>query len=642
MEFHDNDKSTYKTKYLSELKEGDKNLRVFVRIVDIKPETLDFDSGSLRKREALIADSSGKVRATFYGDVNFLPLKIGDPLKIVNPVIIEDSPGIGFYLDFEYSPDTSVIDLEESEANDLPSLSELKELIYLSELENLVYTTRHLDELRKGDKNVGVFGRILNLIPETLDSDSGSLIAREAEICDGTWKVRATFHGMFANLPLKIGDPIQIINPKILEENYYHGVWLHLDEEYSPDTYLIKLEEDEIKGLPSLKEFGDIFYKTKHVNELRGKNDRSVRFFVRILDLGPILNHEHEYLMGREAVIGDSTGKVRATFHGMFANLPLKIGDPIQIINPKIEDDDSEFVFRLYEEYSFEQYPLYPFNTSVVKLQENEIEGIPSLFEFKEQNIEFLPSSFEEGIFIKKNIGALREGDGNVILFGRIMNNFGTSLDDLGGPVVTQIFEIADVTGKIIVHVMDDNKVTFNIGDPIKIESSFIDFNYAYTGIYLVGDIILTKLKETEIENLPSLEELEDIFYTNKKIEDVGKKDEDIKVTGKIIEDYEKTFYKACPNCHHEVNLSKDYYDYYDSYICECGKEVKTIVHIRTIYTVIEDETGTMKIKFFGEAANEFIEKVGINKGLEITILADAFYDKKKKEIVLNAQKIVS
>jgi len=53
-----------------------------------------------------------------------------------------------------------------------------------------------------------------------------------------------------------------------------------------------------------------------------------------------------------------------------------------------------------------------------------------------------------------------------------------------------------------------------------------------------------------EAEKLPSNDDIKEMIYKTKKIDDIEEEDKNIKVTGQIVEAYgNRILYEMCPNC---------------------------------------------------------------------------------------------
>jgi replication factor A1 len=255
----------------------------------------------------------------------------------------------------------------------------------------------------------------------------------------------------------------------------------------------------------------------------------------------------------------------------------------------------------------------------------------------------------------------LNEGENNVRMVGRVINIYDPNefqrKDGTKGLVRT--VEIADGTGVIRASFWDDKADTpLNVGDAIKIENPRINSREDKIEISVGRNTNVAKAIAEDTKNLPSYDDIKEMIYKTKKIDDIKEEDRNIKVTGEIVEAYgNRILYEMCPNCNKRVSLVDD------TYICDiCGEEIEEPNYLMIIPCVIEDDTGTMRVTFFRTAAEELIgmkmkeiieviqktgdegsleDKVSDLVGHEITVIADASFDEYNEEIRLNAKKLV-
>ncbi|MCE7697421.1 MAG: OB-fold nucleic acid binding domain-containing protein, partial [Methanobacterium paludis] len=338
----------------------------------------------------------------------------------------------------------------------------------------------------------------------------------------------------------------------------------------------------------------------------------------------------------RTIEIGDSTGVIRSSLWDDKAEMPLKEGDPVKIENARTRLGD-------YMELSIGK------TSRISEPTLEEVKDIPSLTEI------------ENRIYTTKKIDELTESDRNVRLIGRIINVYDPNKfqrnDGTTGLVRT--IEIGDSTGVIRSSLWDDKaEVPLKEGDPVKIENPQVKMRENRVEISIGRSTLVTKPKEDEIEKLPSFDEIKDMIYKTRKIDEIEEEDQNIKVIGQVVEAYgNKILYEMCPNCNKRVTFSDN------AYICDiCGEEIENPNYLMIISCVVEDDTGTMRTTFFRTAAEELIgmntdevrdviektgdegsleEKVEDLVGQEITIIADASFDEYNEEIRLNAKKVL-
>jgi replication factor A1 len=269
-------------------------------------------------------------------------------------------------------------------------------------------------------------------------------------------------------------------------------------------------------------------------------------------------------------------------------------------------------------------------------------------------------NEIEDSIYASKNISELNEGDRNVRMVGRIINIYDPNEFQRGDGTkgVVRTVEIADGTGVIRASFWDEKAESpLNVGDAIKIENPRVNLRDDKIEISVGRNTSVSKATIEETEKLPSFDDIKEMIYKTKKIDDIEEEDRNIKVTGQIVEAYgNRILYEMCPSCNKRISLVDNIY------ICDiCGEEIEEPNYLMIIPCVIEDDTGTMRVTFFRTAAEELIgmkmqevieviqktgdegsleDKVSDLVGHEITVIADASFDEYNEEIRLNAKKL--
>ena len=112
--------------HVDELEEGDQNIRLFGRILNVYDpnqfQRSDGTQGIVRTVE--IADGTGTVRASFWDEKANLPMNAGDTIKIENPRVNYRDGNI----EISISRNTVVTKPKEDETGKLPSLDEIQDM----------------------------------------------------------------------------------------------------------------------------------------------------------------------------------------------------------------------------------------------------------------------------------------------------------------------------------------------------------------------------------------------------------------------------------------------------------------------------------------------------------------------------------
>ena len=439
-------------------------------------------------------------------------------------------------------------------------------------------------------------------------------------------------------MDLKKGDIIKIIGGNI-EFDEYSGTDYRINTNWN--TKIIINPEIDAKLKKQLNECGK-YLKPMKISDIHEMDDEGeeidlVGRNVNVYEPSEFNRDDGTTGKVRTIEIGDGTGIIRTSFWDDKADIALNIGDPIKLENART---------RLGN-YNMDLSIGRP--ARIVKPNSKEMNDIPDIKEI------------EDSIYSNKTISELNEGDNNIRMVGRVINIYDPNEFQRsdGNKGVVRTVEIADGTGVIRASFWDEKTETdLNVGNAIKIENPRVNSRDDKIEISVGRNTIVTPAKPEETVKLPSYDDIKEMIYETKKIDDIEEEDRNIKVTGQIVEAYgNRILYEMCPNCNKRVSLVDNIY------ICDiCGEEIEEPNYLMIIPCVIEDDTGTMRVTFFRTAAEELIgmkmkeiidviqktgdegsleDKVSDLVGHEITVIADASFDEYNEEIRLNAKKLV-
>ncbi|HEX7467218.1 MAG TPA: OB-fold nucleic acid binding domain-containing protein [Methanobacterium sp.] len=600
---------------------GDMQVNVVARIVRI-PKTRTFNKngkeGKVLSME--IQDKTGKIQYTLWNRdtdiIDDLDLKEGDSIKILG--------ALGRTRNGEISLTHSWVGRIVKGEFDLPEYTETVQKI------------GDAHEMRDVTV-IGVICKIYDAITFMRDDQTTGQV-RSVEMEDDTGSIRITLWNDDANMEFKKGDIIKIIGGNI-EFDEYSGTDYRINTNWN--TKIIINPEIDSKLKKQLQECGK-YLKPLKISDIHQMDDEGEEIDVvgRIVNVyEPSEFNRDDGTTGkvRTVEIGDGTGIIRASFWDDKAGLAFNVGDPIKLENARTRLGNYNMDLSIGR------------TARIVEPNSEEMLDIPSIDEI------------EDSIYSDKNISELNEGENNVRMVGRVINIYDPNefqrRDGTKGLVRT--VEIADGTGVIRASFWDDKADTpLNVGDAIKIENPRINSREDKIEISVGRNTNVAKAIAEDTKNLPSYDDIKEMIYKTKKIDDIKEEDRNIKVTGEIVEAYgNRILYEMCPNCNKRVSLVDD------TYICDiCGEEIEEPNFLMIIPCVIEDDTGTMRVTFFRTAAEELIgmkmkeiieviqktgdegsleDKVSDLVGHEITVIADASFDEYNEEIRLNAKKLV-
>ena len=340
----------------------------------------------------------------------------------------------------------------------------------------------------------------------------------------------------------------------------------------------------------------------------------------------------------RSVMFADESGKVRLSFWNERAREEYVVGDAYQIENAKTRLGMMSVDLNIGS------------GSRVIKLSDEQAAAM------------FIPelSTLEKAIYNPKKIEDLDEDEEDTIIVGRIIEMYDVrEFDrDSGESGHVRNIEIADDTGTIRVALWDKDALKErNIGDGIKLQNPRLALNMDNRLEANVSSVTtLLEPSESELEALPSLEELLEAIYVSKQIESLLEDDTNISVTGTIIDvNSDRILRKRCPNCNQSVEES------IDEYICDnCGHTFDEPDYLLMVPTRIEDDTGDIQVTFFDKLAEELIgmkkeeiisliddgygieDKLEDLNGLTIEIIADVSFDEFNEENRLRPKKILN
>ncbi|KZX16136.1 replication factor A [Methanobrevibacter cuticularis] len=356
-------------------------------------ERADGKSGSVKSVE--IADDTGSIRVTLWGDDTNLEINKGDIVKITGGNIeFDEYASSGYRVNTNWN--TQILTNPEDED---PALIEL-----LKEYKNQLGPIKieQVQEMEDDGEEVDLLGRIITIYdPREFQRDDGTMgIVRSGDLADETGMIRLSFWDDKAKTNLEIGSPFQIENARTRMGLY--SVELNIGK----TARVIQLDEDAVGDLPSFSELEEMIYVKKKIDDLE-EDDRNIRLIARIIDLQePNEFQRQDGTPGvvRNMEIGDETGAIRVSLWDDKAELMYEVGDAIKIENPRVSFRNDQIELSVGN------------NTKILSAQENDLKDLPSFDEL------------EDIIYKAKNIGELEDDDKNVKIEGVLKDPFGNKI----------------------------------------------------------------------------------------------------------------------------------------------------------------------------------------------------------------------
>jgi replication factor A1 len=243
----------------------------------------------------------------------------------------------------------------------------------------------------------------------------------------------------------------------------------------------------------------------------------------------------------------------------------------------------------------------------------------------EEASAMFIPKleTLEKALYDYISIDDVDEDDEDKIIIGRVIELFDSrKIEREDGDLLVRNIEIADDTGSIVVVLWnDDTNKEFELGQAIKLQNPRFRYNERSNRVEanVSGATTILDPSESELEKLPSHEELMEMIFAPKTIESLYEDDTNVHITATIKEvSTDRTILVKCPNCRASVEESTE------EYVCDnCGHVFDEPDYTLMIPTRIEDETGEIQATFFDNLAEELI---GMKKEEVISLIVDDVY----------------
>ena len=449
---------------------------------------------------------------------------------------------------------------------------------------------------------IGIVSRLqdIKLFTRKTDNTEGKL--RNFDVRDTTGDIRVTVWGDDTSLPINKGDIVKIIGGDVRFDEYTRSQYsmnTNFNTQITINPQNLSTEQyDELNELRNELRptpIGEV--------ELMDEDGIEIDIVGRILSLEDPRefdrdNGEVGYV--RSVMFADESGKVRLSLWNEKAQGDYEVGEAYRIENARTRLGMYNVDLNIGG------------GSRIIRLSEEEASAM------------FIPelSTLEKALYDYITIDEVEEDEEDKIIIGRVIEKFDprTFERDDGEGLVRNI-EIADSTGSVIVVLWnDDAKKEFELGQAIKVQNPRFRYNDRTNRVEanISGATALLEPTESELEKLPSLDELMEMIFAPKTIESLLEDDTNVHITAQIKEvSTTRTLLVKCPNCSASVEESAD------DYICDnCGHTFDEPKYTLMIPTTIEDETGQIQATFFDNLAEELI---GMEKEKIISLMDDGF-----------------
>ncbi|WP_405273970.1 OB-fold nucleic acid binding domain-containing protein [Methanobrevibacter sp.] len=470
------------------------------------------------------------------------------------------------------------------------------------------------------------------------DNSEGRL--RNFDVGDSTGAIRVTVWGDDTTIAINKGDIVKIIGGDVRFDEYTEsGYSMNTNFNTQITVNPTNLTAEELDEFEAIREqLRPVPIGTIAEIDDEGKEIDIIGRILSVNDVNEFQRDDGSVGLVRSVMFADESGKVQLSFWNEKAQEEYVVGDAYQIENARTRLGMMSVDLNIGN------------NSRVIKLSEEQASAM------------FIPelSTLEKTIYNPKKIEDLDEDEEDTIIIGRIIEIYDIrKFDrDTGDTGHVRNIEIADDTGAIRVALWDNDALKErNIGDGIKLQNPRLALNMdnrLEANVSRATTIL--EPSESELEKLPSIDELLAEIYTPKTIESLLEDDTNVCVTGTIKEvSTERVLLKRCPSCNQSVEESED------EYICDnCGFTFDEPEYLLMVPTRIEDDTGEIQVTFFDKLAEELIgmkkeeiislvddgygieDKLEDLSGLTVEIIANVSFDEYREENKLSPKKIIN
>ncbi|MEG3225206.1 MAG: replication protein A [Methanobacteriales archaeon Met13] len=482
---------------IGELETGQTNIKIIGRVMKIS-NVKKFTSRKGKEgrlANIIIADDSGSMRVVFWTE-NIKLLKNvqeGDVIKL-NGVEIKQ----GYREDEAHLNSRS--ELEKISPDEYPDLPQVKtQITSLCDI--------------AGDMEVNVIARIIR-IPRirTFDRNGSEGKVASLELQDKSGKMTFTLWNkdtdLIESLDLKEGDAVKIIGAQSRVRN---------GEVSLSHSWIGRIE----KGTFDVPEYSENVLKIGDAREMRDVT--LVGVASKVYDEITFERDDGSAGRVKSLELEDDTGAIRVTLWNEDTSLEIKKGDIIKIIGGNIEFDD----------YSTAGYRI---NTN----WNSKIQINPPI-DTKQKELLQECAKYLKPIKIGELNQIEDEGD-EVDVVGRVVNLYEPNefQRDDGSKGLVRSAELADETGVVRLSLWEDKaEGHLKEGDAVKIENARTRLGSYNVELSVGKTSRILQPSPEETEQLPSLQEVADMIYQNKKITDLAEGDREARIMGRILSLYE-------------------------------------------------------------------------------------------------------
>ena len=363
---------------------------VVIRLQDIKTFLRKTDNSEGKLRNFDVADTSGSIRVTLWGDDTDIAIAKGDIIKIIGGnVRFDDYTESGYSMNTNFNTQITV---------NPENLSE-EEMMEFERIKDELRPTPigSIQEMDDDGVEIDIIGRILSVndVNEFQRDDGTVGLVRSILFADESGKVQLSLWNERAQETYNVGDAYQIENARTRLGSY------EVDLNIGGGSRLIKLSEEQAASMfiPELSTLEKAIYDYKSISDV-DEYDQDIIVIGRVIELSDVREFDRdngETGFVRNLEIADDTGSMKVVLWYDDAKMELELGKAIKLQNPRISLDMDNRIEATVSR-----------TTTVLDPSESEEEKLPTYDELV------------EAIYVPKLIEALSEDDTNVCVTGKI------------------------------------------------------------------------------------------------------------------------------------------------------------------------------------------------------------------------------
>ncbi len=482
---------------ISKMEDGADKLKITGRVMRVtNPKKFTTRKGKVGKvANVVLADDTEEVRVVFWTE-NIKLLKKFNEGDVIEIDGVDVKEGYRGRKEMHLKPRSTLEVLDEAEIKAPEYKEEITPINAIVE-----------------DQEVNIIARIVR-VPRirSFDKDGKEGKVASLELQDETGRITYTLWNrdteLIEDMELKEGDAVKILGAQSRMRN---------DEISLNHSWVGRI----VKGDYDVPDIEENLLKIGDAHEVK---DVSVMGLVtKVQD--PITFERSDGSSGsvKSIEIADDTGSIRITLWNDDTKLEINKGDIVKIMGGNVE----------FDEYASSGYRINTNWNSRILINPESDENLVKVLQEYKKHLE--P--------VKIGTIADMEDEGEEIdVVGRLVAiNEPREFQREDGTVgLVRSADIADETGSVRISLWDEKAHTgLKLGEPIRIENARTKLGLYSVDLSIGKTSRILDPQPEDLKDLPSFEELEDIIYTTKKVDELEEDDRNVRVIGRIIDLYD-------------------------------------------------------------------------------------------------------